>query len=76
MSQQPTVSDRLRWLLQTFKYQKNIRIHEFNEHGIEPQPHGWEMWSEGIKAFLQENKSRRILSIPVNERTPVNMKHF
>lgn len=22
MSQQPTVSDRLRWLLQTFKYQK------------------------------------------------------
>lgn len=31
MSQQPTVSDRLRWLLQTFKYQKNIRIHSFNE---------------------------------------------
>ena len=25
MSQQPTVPDRLRWLLQTFKYQKNIR---------------------------------------------------
>ena len=24
MSQQPTVPDRLRWLLQTFKYQKNI----------------------------------------------------
>jgi HTH-type transcriptional repressor of NAD biosynthesis genes len=33
MSQQPTVSDRLRWLLQTFKYQKNIRIHAFNEEG-------------------------------------------
>lgn len=31
MSQQPTVPDRLRWLLQTFKYQKNIRIHAFNE---------------------------------------------
>ncbi|WP_239739150.1 multifunctional transcriptional regulator/nicotinamide-nucleotide adenylyltransferase/ribosylnicotinamide kinase NadR [Proteus penneri] len=56
MSQQPTVSDRLRWLLQTFKYQKNIRIHEFDEHGIEPQPHGWEMWSEGIKAFLHEKQ--------------------
>ena len=26
MSQQPTTGDRLRWLLQTFKYQKNIRI--------------------------------------------------
>ncbi len=36
MSQQPTVSDRLRWLLQTFKYQKNIRIHAFDEEGIEP----------------------------------------
>ncbi|RAP70985.1 trifunctional NAD biosynthesis/regulator NadR domain protein [Candidatus Erwinia dacicola] len=24
MSQQPTVSDRLRWLLQTFKYQKDF----------------------------------------------------
>ena len=35
MSQQPTVSDRLRWLLQTFKYQKNIRIHAFNEEGME-----------------------------------------
>jgi HTH-type transcriptional repressor of NAD biosynthesis genes len=33
MSQQPTVPDRLRWLLQTFKYQKNIRIHAFNEEG-------------------------------------------
>ena len=31
MSQQPTVPDRLRWLLQTFKYQKNIRIHALNE---------------------------------------------
>ncbi len=36
MSQQPTVPDRLRWLLQTFKYQKNIRIHAFNEEGMEP----------------------------------------
>jgi HTH-type transcriptional repressor of NAD biosynthesis genes len=36
MSQQPTVPDRLRWLLQTFKYQKNIRIHAFNEEGWSP----------------------------------------
>ncbi|RLM24503.1 trifunctional nicotinamide-nucleotide adenylyltransferase/ribosylnicotinamide kinase/transcriptional regulator NadR [Brenneria alni] len=54
MSQQPTVSDRLRWLLQTFKYQKNIRIHAFNEQGMEPYPHGWDVWSKGIQAFMQE----------------------
>lgn len=54
MSQQPTVSDRLRWLLQTFKYQKNIRIHAFNEQGMEPYPHGWDVWSQGIRSFMQE----------------------
>ncbi|QCR37245.1 multifunctional transcriptional regulator/nicotinamide-nucleotide adenylyltransferase/ribosylnicotinamide kinase NadR [Nissabacter sp. SGAir0207] len=54
MSQQPTVSDRLRWLLQTFKYQKNIRIHAFNEEGVEPYPHGWDVWSHNIKAFMAE----------------------
>lgn len=52
MSQQPTVSDRLRWLLQTFKYQKNIRIHSFNEEGMEPYPHGWDVWSRGITDFM------------------------
>ncbi|EKT53618.1 multifunctional transcriptional regulator/nicotinamide-nucleotide adenylyltransferase/ribosylnicotinamide kinase NadR [Providencia sneebia] len=55
MSQQPTVSDRLRWLLQTFKYQKNIFIHSFDEQGIEPYPHGWEVWSEGMKGFLEKH---------------------
>lgn len=54
MSQQPTVSDRLRWLLQTFKYQKNIHIHSFGEQGIEPYPHGWDLWSNAIKAFMAE----------------------
>ncbi|AXW86812.1 transcriptional regulator [Lonsdalea britannica] len=54
MSQQPTVSDRLRWLLQTFKYQKNIHIHAFNEEGMEPYPHGWDVWSQGIKKFMAE----------------------
>ena len=53
MSQQPTTGDRLRWLLQTFKYQKNIRIHSFNEEGMEPYPHGWDVWSRGIKAFME-----------------------
>ncbi|EPB0882634.1 multifunctional transcriptional regulator/nicotinamide-nucleotide adenylyltransferase/ribosylnicotinamide kinase NadR [Yersinia enterocolitica] len=54
MSQQPTVSDRLRWLLQTFKYQKNIHIHSFDENGIEPYPHGWDVWSRGVKKFMNE----------------------
>ena len=54
MSQQPTVSDRLRWLLQTFKYQKNIRIHAFDEQGIEPYPHGWGVWSNGMKQFMDQ----------------------
>ncbi|MGV7959706.1 multifunctional transcriptional regulator/nicotinamide-nucleotide adenylyltransferase/ribosylnicotinamide kinase NadR [Photorhabdus tasmaniensis] len=54
MSQQPTVSDRLRWLLQTFKYQKNIHIHSFDEQGIEPYPHGWDVWSKGMKAFMSK----------------------
>ena len=54
MSQQPTVGDRLRWLLQTFKYQKNIRIHAFNEEGMEPYPHGWDVWSKGITDFMTQ----------------------
>lgn len=53
MSQQPTVSDRLRWLLQTFKYQKNIRIHAFDEAGLTPYPDGWEAWSSRMRAFLE-----------------------
>ncbi|MDC9604274.1 multifunctional transcriptional regulator/nicotinamide-nucleotide adenylyltransferase/ribosylnicotinamide kinase NadR [Xenorhabdus griffiniae] len=52
MSQQPTVSDRLRWLLQTFKYQKSIHIHAFDEQGMEPYPNGWEAWSQSVKSFL------------------------
>lgn len=54
MSQQPTLSDRLRWPLQTFKYQKNIRIHAFNEQGMEPYPHGWDVWSWGVKGFMDD----------------------
>ena len=54
MSQQPTVPDRLRWLLQTFKYQKNIRIHSFDEHAYDPYPHGWEHWSQGVCQFMRE----------------------
>src|SRR5699024_6079527 len=52
MSAQPTHHDRLRWLLQTFKYQKNIHIHALDEEGIASYPNGWEGWSERVKTLL------------------------
>ncbi|WMY97409.1 MAG: multifunctional transcriptional regulator/nicotinamide-nucleotide adenylyltransferase/ribosylnicotinamide kinase NadR [Arsenophonus sp.] len=55
MSQQPTVSDRLRWLLQTFKYQKNIHIFSFNETN-KKFFYTWKKWSTRIKIFLIKNK--------------------
>lgn len=55
MSQQPTRHDRLRWLLQTFKYQKNIFIHELCEDGIPAYPNGWEDWSKRVTTLL-DNK--------------------
>lgn len=52
MSKKPTFKDRLCWLLQTFKYQKNIFIHSFNEIDITPSPIGWKEWSIKIKKFM------------------------
>ena len=66
MSQQPTVSDRLRWLLQTFKYQKNIRIHSFNEEGMEPYPHGWDVWSHGINSVY--GRPRHCAKLDLHQR--------
>src|SRR5699024_9204068 len=54
MTKQPTVSDRLRWLLQTFKYQKNIFIHALDEKGIAPYPHGWQEWSDRVRNLLKD----------------------
>lgn len=45
MTKQPTVEDRWRWLLQTFKYQDNIKIHDLSEDGIPPYPDGWDEWA-------------------------------
>ncbi|MFC3394218.1 multifunctional transcriptional regulator/nicotinamide-nucleotide adenylyltransferase/ribosylnicotinamide kinase NadR [Brenneria rubrifaciens] len=77
MSQQPTVSDRLRWLLQTFKYQKNIRIHAFNEQGMEPYPHGWDVWSKGIHDFMREkNIAPNFVYTSEEQDTPQYRKHL
>lgn len=56
MSRQPTIKDRLRWLLQTFKYQKKIFIHSFDENNIDPYPKGWIKWSQNIKIFMFKNR--------------------
>lgn len=54
MSRQPTINDRMRWLLQTFKYQKNIHIELLEEDGIPSYPNGWHEWSERVKALFHE----------------------
>ncbi|RKS85060.1 NadR type nicotinamide-nucleotide adenylyltransferase [Orbus hercynius] len=54
MSRQPTINDRMRWLLQTFKYQKNIHIELLEEDGIPAYPHGWNEWSERAKALFKD----------------------
>lgn len=52
MSRQPTVNDRMRWLLQTFKYQKNIIIESLDESGLPHYPTGWDGWSERVKTLF------------------------
>ena len=54
MSRQPTINDRIRWLLQTFKYQKNIHIELLEEDGIPAYPNGWLQWSERVKKLFKE----------------------
>ena len=53
MSRQPTINDRIRWLLQTFKYQKNIHIELLEEDGIPSYPNGWLEWSERVKKLFK-----------------------
>ena len=54
MSRQPTLNDRLRWLLQTFKYHKNIHIEILKEDGIPSYPNGWSEWSNRVKLLFKE----------------------
>ncbi|WP_146698193.1 adenylyltransferase/cytidyltransferase family protein, partial [Haemophilus influenzae] len=53
MKRMPTVQDRLRWMQQIFKYQKNqIFIHHLVEDGIPSYPNGWQSWSEAVKTLF------------------------
>lgn len=53
MKRMPTNQDRLRWMQQIFKYQKDqIFIHHLIEDGIPSYPNGWEGWSSAVKNLL------------------------
>lgn len=53
MKRMPTNQDRLRWMQQIFKYQKDqIFIHHLVEDGIPSYPNGWEGWSSAVKNLL------------------------
>ena len=57
MKRMPTVQDRLRWMQQIFKYQKNqIFIHHLVEDGIPSYPNGWQAWSEAVKNLFEEKQ--------------------
>ncbi|AAU36776.1 MULTISPECIES: multifunctional transcriptional regulator/nicotinamide-nucleotide adenylyltransferase/ribosylnicotinamide kinase NadR [Basfia] len=57
MKRMPTVQDRLRWMQQIFKYQKNqIFIHNLVEDGIPSYPNGWRAWSNAAKALFKEKE--------------------
>jgi len=57
MKRMPTVQDRLRWMQQIFKYQKNqIFIHHLVEDGIPSYPNGWQAWSDAVKNLFEEKQ--------------------
>lgn len=55
MKRMPTPQERLRWMQQIFKYQKNqIFIHHLIEDGIPGYPNGWEGWTNRVKALFEQ----------------------
>ncbi|MBS7837706.1 multifunctional transcriptional regulator/nicotinamide-nucleotide adenylyltransferase/ribosylnicotinamide kinase NadR [Wohlfahrtiimonas chitiniclastica] len=55
MSRQPSLKDRLRWLLQTFKYQKNIHIHYIDEENLTQSMDDQIKWANKVDEFLQSH---------------------
>lgn len=73
MKRMPTVQDRLRWMQQIFKYQKNqIFIHHLVEDGIPSYPNGWESWSNAVKKLLKEKnvKPTLVFSSEIQDKVP------
>ena len=48
-----TPKDRLRFIKQTFKNQKNIHSFLFDESSCPPFPEGWEQWSSLLKKEIE-----------------------
>ena len=46
--------DRLRFVKQTFKHQKNITSFLFDESDCPPYPDGWKVWSDLMKQAIEE----------------------
>lgn len=55
MKKMPTAKDRVRFVGQTFKEQKNIKILHLEEDGIPEYPNGWKGWSDRVKKLLIKN---------------------
>ncbi len=55
MSRQPTLKDRLRWLLQTFKYQENIHIHYIDEENLTNSQQDQQKWAKKVDFFLKSH---------------------
>lgn len=73
MSKQPTVNDRMRWLLQTFKYQKNIIIEMLDESGIPAYPDGWLEWSVKAKELFE---AKNIFSTVIFSSEPRDVEMY
>ncbi len=55
MSKQPSLKDRLRWLLQTFKYQKNIHIHSLDESDLDESASDLSAWASKVDYLLKSH---------------------
>ena len=58
MKKMPTIKDRIRFVGQTFREQKNIRILHLVEDGIPEYPNGWKGWSDRVRDLLIKNNIR------------------
>lgn len=73
MKKMPTIKDRIRFVTQTFKHQKNIKVLHLAEDGIPSYPNGWKGWSDRVKEMLAQNKVK-IDVIFTNE--PQDVKNY
>ena len=73
MKQMPSVQDRLRWMQQIFKYQKNqIIIHHLTEDGLPSYPNGWEAWAARVKQLFAEKSINptMVFSSEIQDKEP------